>query len=76
MPLISTTTSKYFLSDPQYIGIFTAINTVLRLALMIAVLPFFMKRFGKRNSLMLAIIFIAAGYGVRYLDVNCGVVHI
>lgn len=59
---------KYFLKDPQYIGIFTAINTVLRLGLMIAVLPFFMKRFGKRNSLMLAIIFIAAGYGVRYLD--------
>ena len=59
---------KYFLSDPQYIGIFTTINTVLRLALMIAVLPFFMKRFGKRISLMLAMAFITAGYGVRYFD--------
>ncbi|MBU3845010.1 MAG: glycoside-pentoside-hexuronide (GPH):cation symporter [Candidatus Anaerobiospirillum pullicola] len=59
---------KYFLSDPQYIGIFSAINTVLRLSLMIAVLPYFMRRFGKRFSLMLAIIFIMVGYGVRYVD--------
>lgn len=59
---------KYFLSDPQYIGIFTALNTVLRLALMICVLPAFMRKFGKRNCLVLAIIFIMAGYGVRYVD--------
>ena len=59
---------KYFLSDPQYIGIFSAINTVLRLSLMICVLPYFMRRFGKRTSLFLAILFICIGYGVRYVD--------
>lgn len=59
---------KYFLSDPQYIGIFTTINTVLRLTLMIGVLPWAMRRFGKRNSLMFAAITIMIGYGVRFID--------
>lgn len=59
---------KYFLSDPQYIGIFTVINTVLRFVVMIAILPYLMKKIGKRNCLFIGGVCAMIGFGIRFID--------
>lgn len=59
---------KYFLNDPQYIGVFSVINAVVRLGMMVTVLPFMMRRLGKRNCLIIASLLLIAGYGIRYVD--------
>lgn len=59
---------KLFLNDPQYIGTFTVINTVLRLGLMITILPFLIRKIGKRNCVLIASVFLCVGYGLRFVD--------
>lgn len=59
---------KLFLNDPQYIGTFTVINTVLRLGLMIAILPIMIRKIGKRNCVLIACVFMCIGYGIRFID--------
>lgn len=59
---------KYYLNDPEFLGNFTLVGTVIRLVLMVTVLQFCIRRFGKRNCILIAATFLIAGYMVRVVD--------
>lgn len=56
---------KYFLNDDTLVGTFGTIGTVVRLFIMMAVLPFLLKPFGKRNLLILSCVLLIISISVR-----------
>lgn len=58
----------YFLGDDKIIGTLNIISNVAKVAGMLIVVPIFLKRFGKRNSLMFACILMILANVSRYID--------
>lgn len=59
---------RYFLNDDTLIGNFSAVNNACKVAGMILVLPFMLKRFGKRNVLLFASIIMIFAGGLRIIN--------
>lgn len=59
---------RYFLNNDTLIGNFSAVNNICKVAGMILILPFVLKRFGKRNSLLFACILMIFAGGLRVVD--------
>lgn len=60
--------ARYFLKDPAYVGTFAVINSVVKVAAMIILLPLCIKGIGKRNSLVIASLIICVAMLLRYID--------
>lgn len=58
----------YFLGDDKIIGTLNIISNVAKVAGMLIVVPLFLKKYGKRNSLMFACILMILANVSRYID--------
>lgn len=59
---------RYFLDNPNHIGTFATIMNIFKVGCLILVLPFMLKKTGKRNSLMIACVIIIIAAMVRFID--------
>lgn len=58
---------KYFLDNPDLIGVFAVITNVTKIGSMIIILPFLIKSIGKNRALIIACLLVIASFLMRYL---------
>ena len=61
---------RYFLDNPNHVGTFATIMNVFKIGSMIILLPIMLRRYGKRNALVVASAIIFVSLFARFIDPN------